>query len=268
VTALIERYVSSTSALLSLLQSYLVSTLGWTLIDTNVSGLAENFVVRSSGTSGNRLICLKFGASTAAQTTSGLSCFACVSFASATDVASNPTSERSLTTNGASPMAVWVAGDLDHVQLATDRGAAAASACWIYLGLVDEFVSSVAQTPNQVLVGNAHDWDAVTARARLVESPSGTFDTAVHLRALVGLNVLPPQQAGGPNLNDGYCYLWPVLVVNGSTDRVYGALKNTFAVAQGLSGGQQLVNISCVYACLPTVNTTGTPRASVGMRVA
>src|SRR5262245_1673915 len=196
VTSITRRPVSSVSNFLSVLQGFLVSTLGWTLLDTGVSGLAENFVVRSSGISGNRLICLKFGASTASQVASSLSCFACVSFASATDVASNATTEQQWTMHGANPLTVWLVGDLDHVVMANDILQGATSSAWLYAGLVDEVVSSVAQTPNQVVIANSRGWDGTLANARMVESPSGTFNVSIDLQSYLGGTAAMPVGRG------------------------------------------------------------------------
>jgi len=71
--------VSSTQGALSALYSFMITTLGWTPVASGVSGVAEGFVARSSGVSGDRLILLKFGASIAAQ--SAVSVFACTAFA-------------------------------------------------------------------------------------------------------------------------------------------------------------------------------------------
>jgi hypothetical protein len=268
VTSLINRPVSSVSHFLSTLQSFLVSSLGWTLLDTNVSGIQENFVVRSSGTSGDRQICLKFGASTAGQTTSGLSCFACVSFASATDVASNPTTDVSLALNGTGDLTVWLVGDLDHVILATDRGVAQASAVVLYAGLVDQLVSSVTQTPNQVVLGNTHSFDGALATAKLVESPTGTFNATVALQSYLGGTALMNVNRGGaPDLNTGLVHVWPTVVVNNANDRVYGFLKNILQVGSPLSAGLLLCGASVTLAAFGGINTTGTVRASVLLRV-
>jgi len=267
VTALIGQPVSSISHVLSTLQSFLVSTLGWTLLDTAVSGLAENFVVRSSGTSGDRLICLKFGASLATQTTSGLSCFACVSFASATDVASNATTEQSLALNGTGDLRLWLVGDRDHIMIGTDRPQAAASSCWLYAGLTDEFSSNVTQTPNQTVIGVTHSIEGILANARIVESPTATFNVALQLRSPLGATGWNAAFGGGPDRNDGYVYLWPCVVVNTAADRVYGFLKNAMQLSRGISAGALLCGVSATYAAFGGIGTTGTATASVAMRV-
>jgi hypothetical protein len=272
VTAQINQPVSSVSHFLSTLQSFLVSTLGWTLIDTGVSGLAENFVVRSSGTSGDRLICLKFGASAVGQVTSGLSCFACVSFASATDVASNATTDVSLTMNGTSGTAtrdvhIWLVGNLDHVMIGTGVAQAALSASTLYAGLVDELVSSVTQTPNQVVIGSMHAFDGTVAVARMVETPTATFNVVLALRTYLGTNVLNIALGGVPDLNTGLVHLYPVLALNNGADRVYGFLKNVMQTGDPVSAGMLLCGTSATYAAFGAINTVGTARASILVRV-
>jgi hypothetical protein len=266
VTSRSRVVVSSVSHFLSTLQSFLVSTLGWSLLDTGVSGLAENFVVRSSGTSGDRLICLKFGASTASQVASSLSCFACVSFASATDVASNATTEQQWTMHGANPLTVWLVGDQDHVILLNDKVQGQTSSTWLYAGLLDEPVSSVAQTPNQVIIANSQGMDGTTARARLVESPTGTFDTAVWLQGYLGTNLQSINRGGAPDLNTGRVHLWPVVVVNNANDRVYGLLKNTFQIGAPLSALHALTSETEDYVAVGITNSIGTARGSLAVR--
>jgi hypothetical protein len=267
VTSRSRVVVSSVSHFLSTLQGFLVSTIGWTLLDTGVSGLSENFVVRSSGTSGDRQICLKFGASTVGQVASSLSCFACVSFNSATDVASNPTSDQQFTLHSAATT-VWLVGDRDHIILADDIDQGATSSAWLYGGLCDELVSSVAHTPNQVVIGNSRGWDGTLPNGRMVESPTGTFNVSIDLQSyLGGVAAMNPNRGGSPDLNTGYVLLWPTAVINGGNDRVYGFLRNTAMLGNAFSGGQELVSDSATFVAIGVTNTTGTARGSACIRV-
>jgi hypothetical protein len=267
VTSRTRLAVSSISHFLSTLQSFLVSTLGWTLLDTGVSGLSANFVVKSSGVSGDRQICLKFGASTASQAASSLSCFTCVSFNSATDVAPNPTAEQQWTLHGANPATVWLVGDRDHVILVNDLLQGATSSAWLYAGLVDEVVSSVGATPAQIVIANSRGVDGTLANARMVESPTGTFNVAVNLQSSLGGNaVLNPNRGGAPDVNTGLVYLWPVVVVGDTTDRLYGLLKNCAMVGNPLSAGQELLSDVADYVAVGITNTTGTARGSLVVR--
>ncbi|HXH10794.1 MAG TPA: hypothetical protein VNP04_13660 [Alphaproteobacteria bacterium] len=259
--------VSSVSHFLDTLRSFMVSTLSWTLIDTGMSGLAENFVVRSSGVSGDRQIVLKFGASTANQTGSSLSCFACVSFASATDTASNPTTDRSISMNGANNIAVCMVGDMDHIIIVNDKIAAAVSSVFLYAGLINEFYSSVGATPNQVVVVNGNDIDGTTDSGRMVESPTGTFNvTLARLRSYIGTNTLNPVHGGGPDMNSGRVFGWPLAVVNDGSDRFYGFLKNVFMTPSRLSALQAFTTSNEEYLAVAIVNNIGTPRGSLLVR--
>ena len=230
VNTLSSLVVSSASALLTQLQAFLVSTLAWTLLDTGVSGIAENFVVRSSGVSGDRQICLKFGVSIADQV--ALSCFACVSFASATDVASNATTNKFIHTYGISSIGFWATGNKDFLCLITDPAGTISN--FIYAGLVHEFVSTVTQTPNQVVMLENNDWQGTLAGAgKMVESPTGTFNVETNVQTF-GLPTTPTNilTRSDPDVEAGVMYLWPMVVVADGTDRLFGLLKNVLAVGQ------------------------------------
>jgi hypothetical protein len=141
------------------------------------------------------------------------------SFASATDAASNATSEVNITTYGVSSLRVYAIGNRDFLALTTDGMANNSGLFWCG-GLVQEFVSSVSATPNQVILVNGLGL-AVTGGAKMVESPTGTFNVGVNVFA-PGTPAVPADLLGtaDPNLDDGLIYLWPLLVGHDTTDRL------------------------------------------------
>jgi len=248
---------SSTSAFLSGLRSFLVSTVGWTLLDTNVSGLAENFVVRSSGASGDRLICAKFGISGAND--ANLSCFACVSFASATDVASNATANHYLRTTSGTTLVAYFAGTADYCFVGHLAPAVSAGdASWLYVGLCDELVSSVSATPNQTVILTAVSQASVAVGlGQIVESPTGSFAVTVAHDATMGPDFTSILGRTDPDVNTGQVFLFPGLMVNTTTDRVYGWLRGAGGVGLNLAPGAVLTLSGHDYIVFGNPNATG-----------
>lgn len=221
--------ISGINVFLSTLQSFLVSTVGWTLVDTAVSGLPENFVVRSSGLSGDRLIYLKFGASSLNQ--SGISVFACVSFNSTTDVASNATSHgttlyNTFHLNSGESLLYWFEADLDHVQIFSHAADSSSYNRYIYMGLVNEIRPIVSATPTWVIVFAGL---LTSNNGKIVETQVGTFN--INLAASTFTNA---GEVTDPNLNDGLVYMWPVAIYSNADDRMFGTLKNAYQVGGGL----------------------------------
>jgi len=251
--------VSSTSSLLSSLKSFLVSTCAWTLIDTGVSGLAENFVVKSPGASGDRNIYLKFGASSAEL--SGISCWAADGFASATDVTSNATTERVLSVNSGGSLTAFFEGDADHVIVGTNKGANTTIATWVYGGLTQEYTPSVASVPNQSVLVTGIDVGGVTT-GRAVESPTGTYNTALLVDSFASAHL----NKSDPNLLDGLVYLWPMLVTINGSDRMLGTLRNAYAVGQAIVHNTVLTASGQDYIVFNSVNGGGASGASLAVK--
>lgn len=242
--------LSGITMFLSTLQSFMVSTIGWTLIDTGVSGLSENFVVRSSGISGDRIICLKFGASTINE--SGISVFACKGFNSSTDVADSPTTgssslEYSFHLNSGGAIACWFEGDLDHVQMFTSISHSTTLNRYLYAGLPDEIRKVTSAVPNLAIVLTSNGIDST--KSKIVESTPGETNQFI---------TTPIDFTSGdksdPNMFDGLVYMWPIPVVHSSSDRLFGILKNAYKVGTGVSDMTSLIasNVNYTVIVVPT----------------
>ncbi|HXH10795.1 MAG TPA: hypothetical protein VNP04_13665 [Alphaproteobacteria bacterium] len=232
--------VSSTSAMLAALQSFIVTTCSWTLIDTGVSGISENFVVRSSGASGDRIIVAKFGVSTA--TEAYVSVFACVSFASATDVASNPCEPTRLRTTSGGPLRLYMQGTRDFVFVGTNLTPASnQDSTWCYVGLVDEFYSSVSATPNRVVVfGSCSQASLLIGVGAMVEGGNGIFNVRVAVDATLGPDFTSLLGRSDPDQNTGRVFLWAPLVFDVDADRVYGWMRGVVGVGKNIPDGSEI----------------------------
>lgn len=241
---------SGITVFLSTLQSFLVSTVGWTLVGTGVSGLSENFVVRSSGVSGDRLIYLKFGASIATQ--SGISVFACVSFNSATNAASNPTTGSSqfgtFALNSGASITCWFEADLDHVQMFTNLPKSNLYNKYLYTGLLDEFRKLTSATPNLAVVIDANSIDSNSSK--IVESQPGNFNQPLDVSRLQ-----TPANRSDPNTSDGLVYLWPNVVHNNTADIVYGVMKNAYLVGSSIADLTNLIASAVDYTVAKVGNS-------------
>lgn len=253
--------VSGNNEILSALQSFVVTTLSWTLIATGVSGTAENFVARSSGVSGDRQIMLKFGVSIAQSP--ALSVFACVSFASATSVTSNPTTELNLQTNSGGAITIFMQGDKDHIFVGTNRTRDASQATWLYGGITDQFRKTVSATPNLVVLANGTGPDPGTNNTRIVEMPAGTFNAVAQLATFNKPNII---DRSDPNLDDGLVYLWPMVVGNTATDRVIGTLKDGFAIGDAIAQNQVLTASGQDYIAFASMDAAGNVKAGFAVR--
>ncbi|HXH10793.1 MAG TPA: hypothetical protein VNP04_13655 [Alphaproteobacteria bacterium] len=220
--------VSSNQGLLSALYSFVVTTLSWTPVASGVSGVAEGFVARSSGTSGDRLIIVKFGGSVANQ--SGISVFACTAFNSATSTATNPTTDKNLSLSGTASITVYFEGDKDHIFVGTAVSSANGVQSWIYAGLTQEFSPTLSQFPTHVIVTNSLDIETTTGR--LVEGPPGTYNSTIYVGSFDFTNVL---NRCDPDLITSNILMFPVVVAHASVDRLYGTLRNCYGVGGAIS---------------------------------
>ena len=129
------------------IKSFLVTTVGWTLVDDHMADAAPYFVLLSHGESGKEDVCVQFLNDSSADM---ISVIPMLSWDGAGHLAVKPAGgagTTGLTTRDAAQFLYWVYADLDHAFIVTKLDNTIYDAC--YVGLVKRFWS------DQVAITNA-----------------------------------------------------------------------------------------------------------------